>query len=1538
MSDSEESNIGDWADISDDEPSKEEVKKVKKVKEVKEVVPDDIRYTADHPKWGRDDSIKFYKNGSFKRVLKKGEVGKWSRNGNELILKWKNWDPEKLITDDNGETFKGDNDFLLKLSKSPLVKEVPQWFLEDSKDKKPKDKKAKVDKPKDIKYDLKKPYTIDILEQEIKELNDKPKKSKQENKILDDLTRIKALTEIQFKVLPSKIKNNLQFNLISSFSTTPFNVADDMSQYILSKINKKSSKLSITDATACIGGNTISFSKFFSDVYSIELEDFNYKILEHNVKVFKDLYKPTPKGSITTYNGNYKDIIDSIENKHVIFFDPPWTEEGVPYNKKNPSIPKLGDKTIIEVMEDMSKIYKYVFAKLPLNLKVDEKVFHVKKFPKMILIYKKFKEDKVAKEDKPKEIKVAKVDPNKEYKYILSQRKAYVDFINKDFYDKLMKDVDNDMYKNYQKFVKGYLSLETPFRGLLVYHGLGTGKTATSIITTEGLSQRRINTFLPKSLKENFITEIKDKKFTGDEYDISSNNWQLHTGKDLENKDLIELFKKYDLSDKFLKNVLRSTKREIKEKYPDKLDEIEKGIFVKISDYFDKTKEIYTTTGELIDNEIIDSYENVNKFTDVNIIQLENQTNELILNKYNFIHSNALPTISKEQLSKLDMPIDENIKILEDDNKNISDRQLIMDKFINKYKQNKKNNILSPFNNEVIVIDEVHNLISQISNKRGPSLLFYDWIINSVDTKLIFLSGTPIINEPSEIAYLFNMLKGKIDVYDFVLNTTGDVEEISTKLKEIFYGKISCIEQLNVKKYKGKTVVSIIKTNTNFSNILDEDNIVKTIKYGEYSFSDFIKQVYSGLHKFIDSKSISPTYKELQSIFKSKQINRIIRGNIQKVFDEETGVIFNKQHKLFEIYDDDNNKIDLTDNNEFMNYFFDDDYNIPPRKQVHLRRMLMGLTSYYPIDRSSISYMPEITEPFIKINMYEDYSITKKINLVPCYMSYEQFTQYEIQHNKQVEQDLKKIRRKNIYDDEYFHYYGGTRQVCNIAYNEPGDEKTKYRLMNESNNFNENLELYSPKMFKIMENMNRFIKGDKPTGKVLLYSVYKSEGGSGGFEQVLIAHGYEKYDHESNNIDNLIETNDKKKRYTFITGDQDEISKQMNKEAYNNIENINGEYIQVMLISESGAEGISLTCVRQVHILEPFWNNVRVDQVFGRAIRRNSHIGPDSRNPWLPVDQQNVEQYLYLSMFPEGNNTRDIFKSIKELDWIISKDTEYVEDNFDQHLLSTNEKLYVMIQNIINIKAASRSGTTDQMLFDIMERKYNINEKLNDIIKESSVDCIKHTTDDPILNSKCIQFSDKLQTESAYFPGLDTDEINRIDNIQLKSTFSYFIKPDTIVISTTNNRGDIYSYYKINPRYRDEDARYIKENGELLCDYFKDQNKFYVYENSKFYLNNKITSKFSVIQSIYKLPEDSDIYDNILKEEFPKLSDIKLNDYLEGYKIKYNVNDKLFFTPLNVHTLDIYKLYDYRKYLESGITKDDKCFIIHYNKNFYETI
>ena len=73
---------------------------------------------------------------------------------------------------------------------------------------------------------------------------------------------------------------------------------------------------------------------------------------------------------------------------------------------------------------------------------------------------------------------------------------------------------------------------------------------------------------------------------------------------------------------------------------------------------------------------------------------------------------------------------------------------------------------------------------------------------------------------------------------------------------------------------------------------------------------------------------------------------------------------------------------------------------------------------------------------------------------------------------------------------------------------------------------------------------------------------------------------------------------------------------------------------------------------------------------------------------------------------------------------------------------------------------------------------------------------------------------------------------------------------------------------------------------------------------------------------------------------FPRLDKIKLDKYLVGYKIKYNINDKLFFMPINDHDLDIYKIYDYKTYLNNGYTinKDNKCLIIHYNNNFYESI
>jgi hypothetical protein len=56
-----------------------------------------------------------------------------------------------------------------------------------------------------------------------------------------------------------------------------------------------------------------------------------------------------------------------------------------------------------------------------------------------------------------------------------------------------------------QKFIRDYLSHKSPYRGLLLYHGLGTGKTCASIAVSENLKDNRnIVILLPASLEENF--------------------------------------------------------------------------------------------------------------------------------------------------------------------------------------------------------------------------------------------------------------------------------------------------------------------------------------------------------------------------------------------------------------------------------------------------------------------------------------------------------------------------------------------------------------------------------------------------------------------------------------------------------------------------------------------------------------------------------------------------------------------------------------------------------------------------------------------------------------------------------------------------------------------------------------------------------------------------------------------------------------------------------------------------------------------------
>ena len=458
------------------------------------------------------------------------------------------------------------------------------------------------------------------------------------------------------------------------------------------------------------------------------------------------------------------------------------------------------------------------------------------------------------------EIEVSKIESIT--KSVIPQRKAFIDWINS-FYEDQLKSHPQDRQdeikktKIYQFFVKQYLSIETPFRGLLVYHGLGTGKTATSVVTSEGLSKdMKIYTILPASLEENYINEVKD--WGNKLFKISENNWIFYSEKEI--KDDLKLRRMlsntYGIEEKIITKIFNKTKNKLKKNIEDspdyeqrvqsimkKINSI-KGIFLQSQSIKDENRDIYTVTGEPILKEGEEFNGTCEKLTVEQKMFIEEEINILIQLKYNFIHWNGFPEVHKINY--------ENPKF----KKNPSPGQKLGQDLAEKYIYNRDNySILSPFRENVVIIDEVHNFVNQIMNESDAATVFYNWIVNSEDVKLVFLSGTPVINKPAEIAILYNMLRGIIHIFDFTIKSTRDELDVQDDLRKEFYTENSSIEQLHVKKKKGKLVVSFTKNKSNFESILEDDK-VKTIKYNDHTLEQFLNEIYEGLSKIFEAKWI----------------------------------------------------------------------------------------------------------------------------------------------------------------------------------------------------------------------------------------------------------------------------------------------------------------------------------------------------------------------------------------------------------------------------------------------------------------------------------------------------------------------------------------------------------------------------------------------------------------------------------------------------------------------------------------------------------
>lgn len=149
-------------------------------------------------------------------------------------------------------------------------------------------------------------------------------------------------------------------------------------------------------------------------------------------------------------------------------------------------------------------------------------------------------------------------------------------------------------------------------------------------------------------------------------------------------------------------------------------------------------------------------------------------------------------------------------------------------------------------------------------------------------------------------------------------------------------------------------------------------------------------------------------------------------------------------------------------------------------------------------------------------------------------------------------------------------------------------------------------------------------------GISIVYSAFVRGEGLQIFELYLESFGINMGSLDGNNN----KTTQLEPKYLKFTGDLKNELRDKAQDIVNDTKNLYGEYIKILLISAAGAEGISIMCCRQVHLMEPFFHETRSQQVIGRGIRQGSHKR-------LNIDLRNVRVFRYLSVIADSSQTLD---------------------------------------------------------------------------------------------------------------------------------------------------------------------------------------------------------------------------------------------------------------------------------------------------------
>ena len=618
----------------------------------------------------------------------------------------------------------------------------------------------------------------------------------------------------------------------------------------------------------------------------------------------------------------------------------------------------------------------------------------------------------------------------------------------------------------HQSFVKNFLSINTPYNSLLLYHMLGSGKTCSAI----GIAEEMRSYLKQMGINKKIIV-------------VASPNVQQN-------------FKKQLFDER-------------------KLEQINGKWFIE-----------RTCIGSELLKEINPT--NIKGLTKGHIVQ---QIEVLIFQNYQFMGyiefsnymANILKLANANEINKTDI--------------------------ISKY-----------FDDQLIIIDEVHNIniLDSVRTNKRTAVNLLEIAKFSERMRLLFLSATPMYNSPTEIIWLINLMnvndkRPSIEPSE-VFDKEGNFKEGGRELlRRKIIGYISFVRGENPYLFPFRV----------YPDIFDEENSVSSIEYPKLQMNK----------------------REIKEPLKHVPVYLNSVGEYQEhVYEYIIHSMTNKGQR----------KMPDFENMESFGYTL-------------LYSPLESLVMVYPSEE--MDFIIEKGEP----------TGSNPVNLIKKMIG---------------KGGLKEILDWNIEKETQLRY--------NFTY-KSAIEKKYGRIFSPiptvANDItSSNIYKYSAKIANICRKIR------ESTGIVLIYSQY-IDGGVIPMSLALEEMGFARYSSMSSHKRNLFKKSGavpldwrmktreelgaksavdfQQAKYVIITGDSN-LSPNNNEDIkmVTNKENCDGKQVKVIIISKAASEGVDFRNIRQIHILQPWYNMNRIEQTIGRGVRNQSHCD-------LPFEKRNVEIYLH---------------------------------------------------------------------------------------------------------------------------------------------------------------------------------------------------------------------------------------------------------------------------------------------------------------------